>query len=65
MELVIKEIKSVERIYHAKILQTDSNDDIYYSEKFLNYDDAVDKCNTEFYKLENKKKYKKIIDIIK
>lgn len=54
-----------DRFYEAKILFAESVNDVYYSEKFLNYDDAVDKCNTEYYKLKDKKKYKKSVEIWK
>lgn len=63
MELNIK--KKKEMLYEAQIIFEDSSNNIYYSEKFLNYDDAVDKCNTEYYKLKDKKKYKKNVELIK
>ena len=63
MELKFKRKKDT--LYEAQIIFEGSSNNIYYSEKFLNYDDAVDKCNTEYYKLVDKKRYKKNIEIVK
>lgn len=63
MNLDFKKKKDI--IYEAQIIFDGSSKNIYYSEKFLNYDDAIDKCNTEYYKLKDKTNYKKNIELIK
>jgi len=49
--------------YEAKIIFKESKDE-YYKKSFYNYDDALDMCNLEYFKIKDKNKYVKTIDLV-
>lgn len=51
--------------FEAKIISNDSENEYYYRKLFYNYDDALDVCNTEYFKIKDKNKYIKKIELIK
>lgn len=57
--------KKIHFLYEVKIFEKESkNNDYHYKNNFIGHADAIDQCNTEFFKLKDKNKYDKKIEMI-